>query len=416
MKITEYNTLKRTFENKLSEIATGYRNILKAKGYLIEKRSKIIKEHEQNKDNMFSSIFRFRLENFHSELLGKILNKNTNDTGNIKYLKLFQEVLYQIRPTINRHTFDENVAVECEYGKTKENGRIDVYVHDDTHAIIIENKINNAPDQPNQLAKYLKISKSENREVVAIVYMPMYKYSPLLDNYDDEYKTFLDEIKEKLIILPALDIKSPEKDLAHGFLDLCYNVPENTERQKFFILQYAKLLKSIEGVSNMTAEIDMELLADLYKNKKDILLMENISEIWDRREGLLGGLLKKQMRDRLISNLGFHVDAEDDNGLYKEINDKFMLCYYSNPDDNLIYIGVWSNGKLKGNLRKTLDEILCSVLPETYFGESEDWDEPQNWLIKQFYVGEYKETLSDISDYLFSRYNLLNEKMKSVEI
>lgn len=166
----------------------------------------------------------------------------------------------------------------------------------------------------------------------------------------------------------------------------------------------------------MTAEIDMEVLADLYKDKKNILLMENISEIWDRREELLGGLLRKQMRDRLIGNLGFHVDAENDNGLYKEINDKFMLCFFSNPDDNLIYIGIWSDGKLKGNLRKTLDEILCSVLPETYFGESEDWDDPQSWLIKQFYVGEYKETLSDIADYLFGRYNLLNEKMKSVEI
>jgi hypothetical protein len=293
MNIEDFNSLARSFEDALSGIISDHKSLICSKGDLSEKRTAIVKEYEQNNDNLFSGIFKFRLENFHSEILSKILDKNTRDTGNAQYLKIFQDVLYKINPSLKHHIFDDNVSVEREYGGEKESGRIDIFIYDDTCAIIIENKINRAPDQPNQLAKYLEYAKTEGWEVIAIVYIPLYPLSwnifSMLDGYDDKYKNIIDEIKEKLVILPALDVNSPEKDIAHGFLGACLELPGNTEKQRYFLSQYTKLLKSIEGVEKMTAEIDMELLAKLYKDEKSILTMENIAEIWTNRESLLGG-------------------------------------------------------------------------------------------------------------------------------
>jgi hypothetical protein len=416
MDIDDYNNLARSFGDVLSRIISDHKDLIFSKEGVSEKRKAIIKEHKQNNDNLFSSIFKFRLENFHSEMLSRILDKNTGDTGNAQYLKIFQDILCRINPALKQHGFDDKASVEREYGRKKENGRIDIFIHDDTHAIIIENKINYAPDQPNQLAKYLRCVKSEGKEVVAIVYMPLYKSSfPPLDDYDDAYKDYIDEIKEKLVVLPALDVDYPEKDMAHGFLGACLELPGNTEKQKYFLLQYVKLLKSIEGVGKMTAEIDMEILAGLYKDKKSISTMENIAEIWGSRESLLGGLIQKPAREKLIRDFGFSVDEEDENGIYKEINDQFMLCYCSSPDDNLIYVGFWSNGKLTGNGRKILEEAL-DILPEAYFGKPTDWEDPQTWLVKRFRIGEYKEPLVDIVDYLTGRYKALEERLKSLAI
>jgi hypothetical protein len=405
MNVDDYNNLTRSFETTLAEIISDHKSLIFSKGSLSENRTAIIKEYEQNNDNLFSSIFKFRLENFHSEILSKILDKNTSDTGNAQYLKIFQDILYKINPALKHHIFDENISVEREYGGKKENGRIDIFIHDDTYAIIIENKINHAPDQPNQLAKYLKYAKSEGKEVIAVVYIPLYENSsPPLDSYDDEYKDTIAEINEKLVVLPGLDANSPEKDIAHGFLDACLELPGNTENQRYFLSQYANLLKSIGGVGKMTVEIDMKLLEELYKDEKSILIMENIAEIWNNRGSLLAGLLQKPVWKKLTQDFGFSTDEEDENGIFKKINDTIWLCCYF--EDNLIFVGFWSDGKLKGNVRKALEATL-DILPEAYFNESTGWDKPQNWLMKQFYAVKYKKPLADIVDYLVNCYKRL---------
>jgi hypothetical protein len=406
----------------LENFETGFGNILAEHGKFVlsktglsEKRNIIVKEYEQSKDNLFSSIFKFRLENFHSEMLRQILDKNTQEIGSDQYLKMFMQILNKINPLIKEHIFTENVSVECEIGKTKSDGRIDIFIYDDKYALIIENKINHAPDQPNQLAKYFRYAKSEGKEIIAIVYIPLHENKmPPIQDYADEFQKYIAEIREKLIVLPALNRKYPEKDIAHGFLDACLELPDNTDKQKYILSQYAKLLKSFEGENKMTAEVDMELLAELYKDKKSISTVENITGIWKNREYLLGRLLLKVVRENLTGKLGFTVDSEDENGLYKGINDNFSLCFYSNPDDNLYYLGFWSDGKLKGGLKNKLLEIFHNVTPETYFGNAADWDEPEKWLVKQFFIGEYKEPFDDICDYFLGRYKLLETKVKSL--
>jgi hypothetical protein len=383
---------------------------------LSEKRDTLLKEYANSKDTIFSSLFKFRYENFHSEMLRKILDKKTPEIGNPGYLQVFVELLHKINPKIKHHFFSDAVSIECEFGKTKQDGRIDIFIQDNKYALIIENKINGAPDQPNQLAKYLGSAKKNGKEVVAIVYLPLFKNtSPPIEDYAEEYGDYIPEIREKLIILPAIDHIHPEKDMVHGFLKPCLQLDGNNEKQTYILSEYMRLVQSLSGGLKMTEDIDMEFLGELYKNKKSISIAENISDVWNRREYLLGGLLREPVRDKL-NELEFEIDLEDENGLYKEINNKFELCICSYHEENVFYIGFWSNDGMEERLRNPLEEILDSVTPEKYFSKASDWGNPRRWLIKAFFIGEYKKPLVEITEYLIGRYKLLETKVNALEI
>jgi hypothetical protein len=348
-------------------------------------------------------------------MLKNILDPNTKEIGNRLYLELFIDCLREIKPEIEGYSFSENITVECEVGEKVEDGRIDIFIYDERYGIIIENKINNAPDQPNQLAKYLRYAKRNYKEVIAIVYIPLYNnHIPPIDEYDEEFKKYVEEINQKLVILPVIDIKKSTDDIAHGFLERCINVINNTEKQTFILTQYSKLLKTLQGEREMTIDVDMDLLKELYKDKKSISIAENIADIWNNRNGLLGGLLKETVRNRLVNELGFQVDSEDENGLYKGIGENICICFYSIPDDNIYYFGFWSDGNIKGTLKDSLTEILNENAFSGYFSEIIDWDDPEKWLIKKFYKSEYKEPLKEISDYFIERYKILEEKTKAL--
>jgi hypothetical protein len=68
----DYNSLTRSFEDILTRIISDHKDLIISKEGLSEKRTALIKEHEQNKDNLFSPLFKFRLENFHSEILSNL--------------------------------------------------------------------------------------------------------------------------------------------------------------------------------------------------------------------------------------------------------------------------------------------------------------------------------------------------------
>lgn len=162
----------------------------------------------------------------------------------------------------------------------------------------------------------------------------------------------------------------------------------------------------------MTEDIDMEFLGELYKNKRSISIAENISDVWNRRKSLLFGLLREPVRDKLITELGFETDEEDEFFLYKVINNNVMCLYF----EDVFYIGFWSNDGMEERLRNPLEEILDSVTPEKYFSKASDWGNPRRWLMKEFFIGEYKEPLAEITEYLIGRYKLLETKVNALEI
>jgi hypothetical protein len=75
---------------------------------------------------------------------------------------------------------------------------------------------------PNQLARYYEYVKGMNdgkgKEVVAVVYLPLDpgKHPPL-NEYQGIYKTMVEDIKQRLVTLPAIS-SDGKNDLVHGFI------------------------------------------------------------------------------------------------------------------------------------------------------------------------------------------------------
>jgi hypothetical protein len=391
-----------------------------------ERRSAALAEFKQNEDTMFANVFQYRKENFHSEMLRQFLDPLAPDIGDRRFLRVFLELLERINPAIKTGGFGERVTVEREAGGAKADGRIDLLVCDDTRAVIIENKINCAIDQPNQLAKYVKLTQSRGKEVAAVVYIPLFEGGePPLEGYDEEWQTFVPEITQKLAVVPAVNRLRGEKgggggnDLADGFIGECLKLDGLKDRQQYLLSQYAKLLRTMEGESKMTEAVDKEFIKEFYKDKKSIETAEHINDVWDDRERLLGGIVRQTLWDKLKSELGFYDDEEEKYSLFKDVSDDLYVAFYSDPDpeDCGLHLGFWYGQRVRRTVKTALEEALDAVLPEQYFEGAYDWEDPEGpWLTKRFYIGEYKEPIPEIEKYFIDCCKALEKAAKALQL
>src|SRR5690606_14762667 len=108
------------------------------------------------------------LENFHSDILHHLLNPDGPHREGRLFLDVFLDYLNNLPNTfhVNLNDFG-NLEVHKELAK------IDISIIDkhSNKIIIIENKINNAIDQRDQLLTYYNWAKSQKLEVVGIVYL-----------------------------------------------------------------------------------------------------------------------------------------------------------------------------------------------------------------------------------------------------
>jgi hypothetical protein len=152
------------------------------------------KKYEDDKSfNLFKDLTTKEIdERFYSKILSKILDPNTPEIGNIEYLKLFIQLLREKNPRIINYTFNKNnVEVKTEHE------RIDILIMDNDYAIIIENKIANAADQENQLARYYETITKDGLTPLAMVYIPPnHLRNPHFETYTEEYKEMVDKIKK----------------------------------------------------------------------------------------------------------------------------------------------------------------------------------------------------------------------------
>ena len=124
-------------------------------------------ETKFNSFNLISAVVRGKLhETSHSRILGEILRYDR---------------------TILESFFDEFIGFEL-YGKEKnwdvliEKDNIDVCIKGEKHAVIIENKVNNAPEQKDQIDRYVNHMVNECRGGVYVLYLTG-KYSLLPSEY-----------------------------------------------------------------------------------------------------------------------------------------------------------------------------------------------------------------------------------------
>ena len=122
------------------------------------------REEKEKQPNIFSVISdAYKRENYTSDVLSFILNPGA--IGSDNYLKNFLKII-----NIDEISFFQNRPIKVY----REEDRIDILIHNEKpnkrDAIIIESKLNNAPDQHMQLIRYYK-KKEKEFNILTVVYL-----------------------------------------------------------------------------------------------------------------------------------------------------------------------------------------------------------------------------------------------------
>ena len=215
---------------------------------------KIERERQNNGFNLFTiSSYNTYLENFHSDVIALLLSSKERHLQQERFFKLFLSFLREKYGAI----IDENNYQN--YQVLREKGKIDIWIKDEIskRCIIIENKINDAIDMPNQIERYYDYVSEKGYLVDNIVYLT-------LNGKKNAPKVGRKEIDDKIIDIVAF--AQDEKNLCNGWLFNCYI--EAKERKdddsSTFIYQYMKLIKHLSLIV-----MDNELKKDFYEVVSD---------------------------------------------------------------------------------------------------------------------------------------------------
>ncbi|TXJ44325.1 hypothetical protein EPJ70_08840 [Brachyspira aalborgi] len=316
--------------------------------------------------NIFDIITdKWKRENFHSEIL-KFLLEN--------YEEFFDNFLESI-----------GVKDKKEYSNseiTNEEARIDILIKSEKKAIIVENKINWAPDQNEQLARYYeKIKNGHNgeqeREVEKIVYIaPSKDKNPDAQTFGEYEK----EIKDRLEKIISFD--GSENDLVSCLEKSRDKLKENLEKTKnnldsedfnklFFINHYIEILKRT-GVGDMS-EVELKFFKEViekYKTDKDIF--KKINYIGEMYNNLLEIKNKYILENIKAKDWGYNKKYSyyscwdtfpyGKNNFYLEISTydifKIRICVY----DDKGKINDIKNILSKALNEEDIDKIICDRL------------------------------------------------------
>lgn len=292
----------------------------------IERYKDILKKQDKKLDfNIFDIITdKWKRENLHSEILRFLLEN---------YEVFFNNFLELI------NIKDKKEYLNAEI--TNEEARIDILIKSEKKAIIVENKINWAPDQIEQLARYYeKIKNGHNgeqeREVEKVVYIvPSENKKPDAQTFGEYEK----EIKDRLEKIISFD--GSENDLVSCLEKSRDKLKENLEKTKnnldsenfnklFFINHYIEILKRT-GAGDMS-EVELKFFKEViekYKTDKDIF--KKIKYIGEMYNNLL------EIKNKYISE---NIKAEDWGYNKKEY---YHSCGYTFPyGKNNFYLEIYT--------------------------------------------------------------------------
>lgn len=160
-------------------------------------------------------------ENFYSDIFAALLNPKSSHLENDLFLVLFLDLLNRIKAgeKIDKTNYINSIVV-------REEKRIDILIKGGRHAVIIENKINDAVDQPGQLVRYYNSMVQDGYEVDAIVYLTKDgNKTPSMEGWTDVDNSI---IRSKLVNIAAYDILNLN-DLVKGWLFPCQLYAKNMD-------------------------------------------------------------------------------------------------------------------------------------------------------------------------------------------
>jgi hypothetical protein len=352
---------------------------------------------EESNFNIFSSISdTYYKENLHSDIIRLILDPSTEkiNNGSEKNINLFVSLLNKIKPNL-KINIGKDIVVE------REKGRIDILIYDSKlNSIIIENKINFARDQDNQLGRYYNYALKRGFKVKAIVYLTLSPEKQLEINYSIKDSKLREDIKDLIIPLSVLNKKN-EKNFIDDFIDQCIKYSEDNIIAKVYYSEYKELLKSLGG-NAMTMNLDRSTLLEIYANKEKLEQFNLFGYLWDKREKVFNEIIRELLK-------------ENDFGEYSD--DKNIWLFKIDANISLGFsINGWSFGftttpKGKKFSEDTQEELKILLenkkLKDIFVKEptkSDEW-----WVYKNVDIDKIGDCKS-----LISNFNVLKELVQKV--
>lgn len=207
--------------------------------------------------NVFSLISdTYYKENFHSDIIYELLNPEGKHKEGALFANLFLEYFNEPdKGYINLKNYENVLKINKEHG-IEGKRRIDILIFSETNTVIIENKINNAIDMPNQLVAYYQNCIKKGLTVDAIIYIsPNGNKTPDVNSWtckDDFEKV---TINNKIIPVAGYSTDSTKSKSIYEWLGKCEKATKNND-VKFIIKQYQHLLKSLKGFVMAMKEVE----------------------------------------------------------------------------------------------------------------------------------------------------------------
>lgn len=364
--------------------------------------------------NIFSVISdQYQKENLHSDIIRAIIGQDSDCFKSEYIMKEFLKFI-NVKPE-DYFCNIPSIVVQREYSTLTNNdndrGRVDLLIYDDTKAIIIENKINGAPDMDNQLAKYYEQLDHEGKKILKIVYLTLNNSDgpKNFDQYGKSYQKYLKNIKEKLICVSAVS-ENKEKSFSDFLRELKLEQENNRDVKKVFLEQYCQLLDSLGGCNLMT-ETEVKCLEEILNDENMIRKVNNFITVWDKRfefvgEKIFSRIQSEKKRFKKENLRGSDVLVYKLSGI-----ENFYIYYYST-----IQIGFFLNdNKYKEKLKK----VLSSVKEKSEKANIVHWSivpskDTEYWLY--MYVDNFEaKKLEDIEKHILKCLdNLVTETKKII--
>ena len=297
--------------------------------------------------NFFESISdKWYREDFHSDILYTILNPNTPQFGQKFFMKLFLTFLGLSQEKFDCNTYYD-VIREASTGYIywegndkkikKMKGRIDILIKNDKkQAIIIENKINYAPDQENQLVRYMKYVKEDLEinqiEKINVVYLTLKDddSGPDFSSYDTDFKDYTNYLKSNIIKKHAVGYSRDDKKcMTNNFLDNCLKLLEGNDLVHTYINQYKIMLEHLGGEVYME-NINEEFINKTFSSKDNYNAVKAFFDIWESRRKYIEEVIKKDLEEEGFDFLLQQVHDCPDFYAWKHSSGEY--CYFWDGD------------------------------------------------------------------------------------
>ena len=334
----------------------------------------------------------------HSMFLANLLNPKGSHGQRRKFLEAFLKMLQKSFSAISADrlvldTANASVEVEKYIGRQtdSEGGRIDIYLTDGKHSIIIENKIY-AVDQHHQMLRYWNYGMSQKvndtEKSFVLIYLTLDGCSPSKDSLGQD-------LKENDIVCLSY------KNDIRGWLDRCVELASRTPLVRETINQY---ISTIDILTNNVMEDNKELLDILSKE-------ENLDAVYDIANNknivvnrIINEVFIPKLRD-LAESKGLTMG---DNCIENWMEESWAGASFYNPK--------WKYLKLAFEFEhKGLDFLIFGFHAKDEDGvkreDVKDWEKVQNnysikdvnnqcWIWKDFNGNQYWDNASGIKDLL----------------